>query len=189
MIRTGIYGGTFNPIHVGHTQLGASLVEQGLVDELWYMVSPQNPFKVNQHLLDDEARLHMARLAIPQDSKLSVSDFEFGLPRPSYMIHTLQALVSTYPRRTFTLVIGADNWERFPQWYRAQDILQSFPLIVIPRPGFSTLHLPPTVQLSATPLMDVSSTRIREQIRQGTYDGSELHPAVWQEIQAHQYYK
>lgn len=189
MIRTGIYGGSFNPIHTGHTTLGKALVDSGMVDELWFLVSPQNPLKKDSELLDDQHRLELARIAVEESDVLRVSDFEFTLPRPSYMINTLEKLESAYPHRAFTLVIGADNWERFPRWYKSEEILAKYPIIVYPRPGFLLENVPETVQIADTPLLDISSTEIRERISQGKFDGEGLHPAVWKEIQEKGYYK
>ncbi len=180
---TGIYGGTFNPIHNGHLQLGRALVETGMVEELWFLVSPQNPFKVNQELMPDEERLRLTRLAVRGDRRLKVSDFEFRMPRPSYMVHTLEAMRHHYPRREFILVIGADNWERFPGWYRHEEILLHHRLIVYPRPGYSLENLPPNAIVAQTPLLDISSTAIREQMRTNPdYQGEGLPPAVWKEL-------
>ena len=189
MVRTGIYGGTFNPIHNGHTQLGQALVQDGMVDELWFLVSPQNPLKVDQKLLDDEARLRLAHLAIQETEKLHVSDFEFHLPRPSYMVNTLACLSRQYPDREFILVIGADNWERFHCWYHAQEILQHYRLIIYPRPGYQIENIPQGVVVAQTPFINISSTDIRNSIGRGDYDGSGLHPAVWKEITLNGYYK
>ncbi len=105
----GIYGGSFNPIHQGHLALGRWLVRHTLVDELWFMVSPQNPLKPAAGLLDDNARLRLARLAVGRSRRLRVSDFEFSLPRPSFMADTLAALRQAHPEHDFVLVIGADN--------------------------------------------------------------------------------
>ena len=129
---TGIYGGSFNPIHEGHVCLAKALAESGFVDEMWLLVSPQNPFKVNAELLDDEERLHLARLAVADVPGVEVCDREFTLPRPSYMYNTLTALSAEHPDREFVLVIGADNWERFPDWYRSKDILSAYRVIVYP---------------------------------------------------------
>ena len=184
----GIFGGTFNPIHVGHTQLGEILVHEGLVDQLWFMVSPQNPFKVNDELLDDEERLALARLAVAESKCLRVSDFEFRLPRPSYMVHTLERLRSRYPKREFVLVIGADNWERFPQWYQSEEIMRRHRLIIYPRPGYTVENLPEGATLAQTPLLDISSTEIRTRIPQPGYHGEGLHPKVWEEIKHKHFY-
>lgn len=182
---TGIYGGSFNPIHLGHTRLGRALCDMGLVDELWFMVSPQNPLKAgNASLLADDVRLHLARLAVEQTPRLRVSDFEFSLPRPSYMVRTLELLSEAHCDREFVLVIGADNWQRFPRWHRHNDILARHRVIVYPRPGYPLPpQLPPGVTLARTPLIPYSSTDIRDRIRQGTFNGEGLHPAVWKEIQ------
>ena len=128
---TGIYGGSFNPIHEGHLSLAKALAESGLVDEMWLLVSPQNPFKVNADLLDDEERLRLARLAVADVQGVEVCDREFSLPRPSYMYNTLRALSKEHPDREFVLVIGADNWERFPDWYRSKAILSKYRVIII----------------------------------------------------------
>jgi len=188
--RTGIYGGTFDPIHTGHVQLGEALLSSDLLDELWYMVSPQNPFKVGCRLLDDDARIRLARLAIQENERLHVSDFEFHLPRPSYMLHTLQNLEQTFPDREFLLVIGADNWQRFPRWYHHEEILSHYRIIIFPRPGCTIQEpLAPGVQVACTPLLDISSTEIRHRIHSdSTYSGQGLPPAVWEEIRNKGYY-
>ena len=188
----GIYGGSFNPIHQGHLALGRWLVRHALVDELWFMVSPQNPLKPAAGLLDDDARLSLARLAVGRSRRLHVSDFEFSLPRPSFMADTLAALRQSHPEHEFILIIGADNWHAFPRWHHPDDILAHHSLIVYPRPGYAVdaTTLPHGVTLVATPLLDISSTQIRHAIATDpTYDGQGLHPRVWKEIQAREYYK
>ena len=188
-IVTGIYGGSFNPIHNGHTTLGKALVKQGLVDELWFLVSPQNPFKVDDKLLRDKERLRLTRLAIKGRAHLAVCDSEMKLPRPSYMVITLEHLREKYPEREFVLVIGADNWERFPQWYHHDEILQKHRVIIYPRPGYELSNVPANILIANTPLLDISSTVIREQIKAGTYKGEDLAPAVWKEIKKKGYYQ
>jgi len=188
-VLTGIYGGSFNPIHNGHTTLGRMLVRQGLVDELWFLVSPQNPFKVDAKLLDDKARLHLTRLAIRGKRHLAVCDIEMKLPRPSYMVRTLERLREEYPDREFLLVIGADNWERFPQWYQHDEILRNHRIIIYPRPGYELKDVPAGITIANTPLLDISGTAIREKIKAGEYEGEDLHPAVWKEIKKKGYYQ
>lgn len=183
--RTGIYGGSFNPIHLGHVSLAKALAESSLVDEMWLLVSPQNPFKANANLLDDETRLRLARLAVSDVPGVEVCDREFFLPRPSYMFNTLTALSREHPDREFVLVIGADNWERFPDWYRSSDILAAYRVIIYPRPGFVLPDVPKGVTIADTPLLDISSTAIRRRIANDPdYDGEGLPPAVWKEIKA-----
>lgn len=181
--RTGIYGGSFNPIHEGHVALAKALADSGLVDEMWLLVSPQNPFKVDAHLLDDEERLHLARLAVRDVPGVEVCDREFFLPRPSYMYKTLRALSKEHPEREFVLVIGADNWERFPDWYRSKDILSVYHIIIYPRPGYTLRNVPSGVTVADTPLLDISSTEIRQRITSDSdYAGEGLPPVVWEEI-------
>ena len=115
-IKTGIYGGSFNPIHNGHIAIARKMTELAGLDEVWLVVSPQNPLKERGDLLDDRLRLEMTRMALAPYPKLKASDFEFALPRPSYMWNTLQALSAAHPDREFTLLIGADNWEVFSRW-------------------------------------------------------------------------
>ncbi len=183
--RTGIYGGSFNPIHQGHISLAKALAESSLVDEMWLLVSPQNPFKANANLLDDETRLRLTRLAVNDVPGVEVCDREFSLPRPSYMFNTLTALSREHPDREFVLVIGADNWERFPDWYRSSDILAAYRVIIYPRPGFVLPDVPKGITIADTPLLDISSTAIRRRIANDPdYDGEGLPPAVWKEIKA-----
>ena len=125
MIRTGIFGGSYNPIHIGHLALANYLCEYGELDELWFMVSPQNPFKAHSSdLWDDNLRLELVRLAVEGYPKLHASDFEFHMPRPSYTVNTLEKLREAYPDREFILIIGADNWLSFPRWKDADIIMK-----------------------------------------------------------------
>ena len=187
--KTGIYGGSFNPIHEGHICLAKMLADSGLVDEMWLLVSPQNPFKIDADLLDDDERLRLARLAVADVPGVEVCDREFSLPRPSYMYNTLQALSKEHPDREFVLVIGADNWERFPDWYRSKDILSAYRVIIYPRPGYTLGKLPRRVKVANTPLLDISSTEIRRQIASNPdYNGEGLPPVVWEEIKEKGYY-
>ena len=155
MIRTGIFGGSFNPIHNGHISLARQLKEKAGLDEVWLMVSPQNPLKQVADLLSDEARLEMARRALKHEEGIIASDYEMHLPKPSYTWNTLQALSKEYPDREFVLMIGGDNWDLFDKWYRAEDIKKNYEIVVYTRtpgdPGF----------------IDISSTEIRRRIREG----------------------
>ena len=155
MIRTGIFGGSFNPIHNGHIILARQLKERAGLDEVWLMVSPQNPLKQHADLLADEARMEMARKAVEGEEGIMACDYEMHLPRPSYTWNTLQALSHDYPDREFVLMIGGDNWKLFDRWYHAEDIRQHFEIVVYTRtpgdPGF----------------IDISSTEIRRRIREG----------------------
>lgn len=180
MKRIGIYGGSFNPIHNGHIAIAKEMIAQACLDEVWLMVSPQNPLKPIGSLLDDDKRLLMAQTALKDIPGIKASDYEFRLPRPSYMWNTLQSLSRDYPDCTFTLLIGADNWAVFPQWHRADDIIAHYPICIHPRTGYplDPSSLPATVRLIDTPLHDVSSTQVREFIAQG----KDISPLVPQSI-------
>ena len=165
----GIFGGSFNPIHNGHIALAKAFLEKENLDEVWFMVSPQNPFKVNQHLLSDHLRLEMVRKALENESQLVVSDYEFHLPRPSYTWLTLQHLKEDYPQDNFTLLVGGDNWAAFDRWYHADDILSNYQIVVFPRRGEneSTVNLTQGVHFLNAPLIDISSTEIRRYVQEG----------------------
>ena len=191
-MRIGIYGGSFNPIHRGHTELAASIVRQGLVDELWLMVSPLNPLKSGEvsDIAEYEHRLTMAELATRGIEGVRVSDFECRLPLPSYTITTLGELQKAYPDHEFTLVIGADNWERFPCWYHADEIITRFPILIYRRPGcpMDEASLPHTVRVVETPLFDISSTQIRQSVQRGRMMRRWLSPKVAQYIKKNHLY-
>ena len=191
-MRIGIYGGSFNPIHKGHTELARAIVEQGCVDELWMLVSPLNPLKQDEttDIAEYAHRLRMAELATEGIDGVRVSDFESHLPLPSYMVTTLGELDKAYPEHEFVLVIGADNWERFPRWYHADEILANYPILIYRRPGctIDETSLPPTVQVVTTPLYDISSTDIRTSARRGRLLRRWLDPKVANYIKRHKLY-
>lgn len=179
--RTGIFGGSFNPIHIGHLALANYLCEYGGIDEVWFMVSPQNPHKEEQGLYPEKFRLHLVESAIRDYPRFKASDFEFSLPRPSYTIHTLQKLKETYPGRSFELIVGSDNWHSFHKWKDAEQIIAGNRILVYPRPGHPVDEntLPATVRLVKAPLLDISSTFIREAMAAGKDVRYFLHPEVW----------
>ena len=186
--KIGLFGGSFNPIHNGHISLARQLRRLAQLDEVWLMVSPQNPWKQQADLLDDERRLQMAQLALEGKKGIVASDYEFSLPRPSYTWNTLQHLQSDYPHHVFTLLIGGDNWERFSGWYHADDILHNYSIVVYPRRGstIDSTALPPNVTIADTRLLNYSSTDIRERVRQGRSVRRLVPPAI--EPLVRQYY-
>lgn len=176
MIRTGIFGGSFNPIHKGHILLARKLKKEAGLDEVWLMVSPQNPLKQSQELLDDEARLEMALEAVKGEKGIIASDYEMHLPKPSYTWNTLEALKKDYPDREFVLMIGGDNWDLFDKWYRAEDIKANYEIAVYTRtPGDEGY-------------INISSTDIRERVKAGKGIGRLVPKAVAEIIKAKGYY-
>lgn len=184
-IKTGIYGGSFNPIHNGHIALARHLLQEAELDEIWFVVSPQNPFKVQQQLLDDDKRLLLVRKALAPYPQLVASDFEFSLPRPSYMWHTLQGMSAQWPDRELHLIIGADNWLCFDRWYHADDIRSTYPIIIYPRQGYDIVSsaLPQGVRLVNTPLYNVSSTEIRADVAAGRDISSKVPSTILSEVE------
>ena len=184
-IKTGIYGGSFNPIHNGHIALARHLLQEAELDEIWFVVSPQNPFKVQQQLLADDKRLLLVRKALAPYPQLVASDFEFSLPRPSYMWHTLQGMSAQWPDRELHLIIGADNWLCFDRWYHADDIRSTYHIIIYPRQGYDIVSsaLPQGVRLVNTPLYNVSSTEIRADVAAGRDISSKVPSTILSEVE------
>lgn len=181
-IRTIIFGGSFDPIHKGHTSLAEAILERDVADEIWFMVTPQNPLKKEKKQTAEEIRLQMVEIALKDKPRMKASNFEFSLPRPSYTFHTLQALEKEFPQRKFILLIGADNWEKFDQWYRHDEILQNYHIIVYPRHNESRPQLPDTVEWFESELFDISSTQIRETIRESKDFSKMVEPEIYNYI-------
>ena len=191
MSSIGIFGGSFNPIHKGHVALARQLLRRARLDEVWFLVSPQNPLKPQSSLLDDNMRLEMARLALKDEPCLVASDYEFHMPRPSYTWNTLQHLSQDYPQHRFTLLIGADNWQLFGQWRNSCEIIENYPIVIYPRDGYpiDEASLPPNVRLVNTRLYNMSSTLIRQLIADGRGVRRYLHPDVISYIESNHLYK
>lgn len=168
-MKIGIYGGSFNPVHFGHVGLAKWVIEHTDLDELWLLVSPNNPLKPAGMLAPEEERLAAVREAIKDIPGLKASDFEFSLSRPSYTANTLRALQAAYPEHEFTLVIGEDNIAIFNQWREYEYILENFRVFVYPRITNERLkserlkNAKNVIFLANAPLFDISSTEIRAQ--------------------------
>ena len=139
-MKVGIYGGSFNPIHNGHIKLAEIFLQEACLDEVWFMVSPQNPFKINDKLLDDTLRLQLVRKALNGKKGMVACNYEFRLPKPSYTWDTLQRLSADFPTYEFVLLIGGDNWQAFDKWYHAEDILANYRIAVYPRKSDETVE-------------------------------------------------
>lgn len=165
-MKTGLFFGSFNPIHTGHLIIANYMASFTQLDEVWLVVSPHNPLKEKKGLGNMYDRLEMARLATEKAEHLKVSNIEFGLPQPSYTIDTLTHLQEKYPERTFSLIMGADNLASFKKWKNYEVLLKNYQLYVYPRPGIDLAEWEnhPSVILTDTPQMDISSTFIRKAI-------------------------
>lgn len=165
----GLFFGSFNPVHTGHMIIANYMVSQTTLDEVWMVVSPQNPFKKRSNLADQYARLHLVKLAIGNTEGLRASDIEFKLPKPSYTIDTLAHLRDQYPQYKFALIMGGDNLPTLPKWKNYEIILRDFQLYVYQRPGVELGELAnhPNVHIQEAPLMQLSATYIRKAIQEG----------------------
>lgn len=164
-IRTGYFGGSFNPIHEGHIRLADHACRLGLVDEVWFVVSPKNPLKPTADPGDATERLAAVRKALVHYPHLIASDFELDKPLPSYTADNLRSASAQHPERRFVLIIGGDNLDTFTQWKDYEVLLRDYDILVYPRPG-ATNTIPPgwhRVTLLDGPQMDISSTAIRQQ--------------------------
>ncbi|WFE84705.1 nicotinate (nicotinamide) nucleotide adenylyltransferase [Parabacteroides chongii] len=168
-LKTGIFSGSFNPVHIGHLALANWLCEFAGLDELWFLITPHNPLKDREELMDDQLRYELVEAAIAGYPKFRASDFEFSLPQPTYTIDTLRALDRTYPDRQFHFIMGADNWAFIKRWKESDVLISSYPILIYPRKGYEII-LPanfPDIRAVEAPLMEVSSTFIRQSLKDG----------------------
>ena len=167
-MKIGLYFGSFNPIHIGHLAIANYMLEYSDMDQIWFVVSPQNPLKKRGSLLADYHRLEMVNRAIVKEPRFKASNIEFALPKPSYTIDTLTYIREKHPNHQFALIIGSDNLKSFHKWKNFQLLLNNYELYVYPRPGFSEqdITLEGNIHLIQAPLMEVSSSFIRKAIQE-----------------------
>jgi len=170
-MKIGLYFGSFNPIHVGHLILANHVVENTDLQQVWFVISPQNPFKEKKTLLADYHRLAMVEIAIEGNEKLRASNIEFGMPQPNYTIVTLAKLKEKYPQHEFTLIMGEDNLKSLDKWYNFEQIVTNYPILVYPRitneiSTFDFKKYPNIQLLHDVPLMNISSSFIRKAIHE-----------------------
>ena len=170
-MRIGIFGGSFDPIHIGHAIIAQHIISCGGVDRLWFMVSPVNPLKVDKERnVADTDRLRMVEMVSRPMDGVETSAFEFTMPKPSYTIDTLNALQEKFPNDEFCLIIGGDNWEVFGKWRNSKEILAKYHVFVYPRLGYKVdipNELKDRVTLIEAPVIELSSTQIRERLAKG----------------------
>lgn len=168
MTTIGILGGSFNPVHIGHMILASYLSQWGYVDEVWLTLSPRNPLKDPSELIPDLRRLAMLNIAVKGSANIDICDIELSMPRPSYTVRTLELLRERNPDKKFKLIIGSDNWRNFDRWREPQKILDEFGVIVYLRPGYPVAKSNVEgLEIANAPLLDISSTFVRQAISRG----------------------
>ncbi len=169
MKQTGLFFGSFNPIHIGHLALANYMVEFEGLDEVWFVLSPQNPFKEKSDLLDASLRIKMVKLATEEQERYRVEDIELSLPTPSYTIDSLKALENKYPGHQFTIIMGADNLLRLHHWKAYEEIAGNYAILVYPRPNCNVdiNTLPKHCKLTNAPQIEVASSDIRQWLKEG----------------------
>jgi len=189
-MKIGLYFGSFNPIHVGHLIIASFIANNTEIEQVWLVVTPQNPFKTSNSLLNEYHRLHLVQLAVEDDPLLKWSDIEFKLPKPSYSIDTLTYLSEKYKQHEFSIVIGSDSYNNLHKWKNADVIVRDFSIYVYQRPGFSTKTVPQNnISFLNAPFLDISATAIRESIKKGKSIRYLVPDKVLKEIERNNYYK
>ena len=189
-MKIGLYFGSFNPIHTGHCIVAHQMAYQTDLQQVWLVVSPQNPFKPSNGLLNEYHRLHLAKLAIQGMDRLRATDIEFHLPRPSYTIDTLIYLEEKFPQHEFCIVMGSDGLQNLHKWKNAETLVQRTDFYVYPRPGFPlSTSLKANITAVNAPLLDISATFIRDQIKAGNDIHYLVPEPVREEIEKNGYYR
>ncbi|HCL05652.1 MAG TPA: nicotinic acid mononucleotide adenylyltransferase [Chitinophagaceae bacterium] len=189
-MNIGLYFGSFNPVHTGHLIIASHVVNQTNIQQVWLVVSPQNPFKSTTGLLNEYDRLHLVNLAIDDETRIRASDVEFKLPRPSYTIDTLTYLREKYPQHQFSIIMGSDGFQNLPKWKNADLLIREYPFVIYKRPGFDVTDTwKASVQILDAPMLDISATLIRTNIREGKSIRYLVPDKVREEIERNNYYK
>ena len=190
-MKTGLFFGSFNPIHIGHLAIAQYMLEHTDMDKIWFVVSPQNPFKTKETLLDQQHRLVMVRIATENDPRLEASNIEFSLPIPSYTVHTLTHMREAFPNEDFALIMGQDNLASLHKWKNYTSILEWHDVYVYPRPYAknSVLAEHPKIHLTQAPMMDISAQFIRKCIEEKKAVNYFLPAKIYQYIDEMNFYK
>ncbi len=189
-MKIGLFFGSFNPIHTGHLIIASQLLNQTPLQKIWFIISPQNPFKESKALLNEYDRLHLLNVAVSDDDRLRASDIEFSLPRPSYTSVTLAHLGEKYPGHEFSIIMGSDSFQNLDKWKNAQFIIGNYPIYVYKRPGFEVNNkIGAQLQPVEAPLLEISATEIRRLIKEGKSIRYMVPDNVREEIERSGYYK
>jgi nicotinate-nucleotide adenylyltransferase len=189
-MKIGLYFGSFNPVHIGHCIIASHFVQNTDLEKVWMVVSPHNPFKESASLLNEYHRLHLVKLATENETRLKASDIEFHLPRPSYTIDTLTYLKEKHPEHAFSIIMGSDGLQNLHKWKNAAVMVKEHDIYLYKRPGFEIINtLNARIHAAEAPLLEISSTHIREMIKQGKSVRYLVPDKVLEEIELYHYYR
>lgn len=189
-MNIGLYFGSFNPIHIGHLIIANHVLNETPINRIWFIISPQNPFKESKTLLNEFDRLHLVRLATQDDNRIKCSDIEFGLPKPSYTSNTLTFLSEKHPEHQFSLIMGSDSYQNLDKWKNYETIINNYPIYVYKREGYEikkAFHKEAII-LDA-PIIQISASQIREYIRSAKSIRYLVPETVREEIESRKFYK
>ena len=189
-MNIGLYFGSFNPIHIGHLIIANHVLNETFINKIWFIVSPQNPFKESKTLLNEFDRLHLVRLATQDDNRIKCSDIEFNLPKPSYTSNTLAFLSEKYPEHQFSIIMGSDSYQNLGKWKNYEAIINNYPVYVYKREGYEIKKTfdKEAVTLNA-PIIQISASQIREHIRSAKSIRYLVPEVVREEIESRKFYK
>lgn len=189
-MKIGLYFGSFNPVHVAHLIIANHILNETDIEKIWFIISPQNPFKAENSLLNEYHRLHLVNLATENDNRMKASDIEFSLPKPSYTVNTLAYLAEKHPEHEFCVILGSDSFQNFDKWKNYEVIVKNYSIYVYLRPGFEiTNTIRANLHLVNAPLLQLSATHIRKCIAEGKSIRYMVPDVVLEEIERGGYYK
>ena len=190
-MKIGLYFGSFNPIHNGHLIIANYIVQNTGLDQVWFVISPQNPLKKSAALLNEYHRLYLVQVSIEDEPALKATDIEFRLPKPSYTINTLTYLTEKFPSHQFAVIMGSDSYQNLPEWKNYQQLLNNYAVYVYERPGFTpeNKYENATVHFLKAPLLEISSTYIRKAVKDGKSIRYLVPEKVRLEIEQNGYYR
>ncbi len=187
-MKIGLYFGSFNPIHTGHLIIASHTINHTDLDEVWFIVSPQNPFKKTAGLLNEQHRLSLVKIALEGERALKASNVEFNLPRPSYTIDTLAYLAEKYPKHTFSILMGSDGFSNIGKWKNYKEILKNYVIYIYKRPSFPVTATGGELKILDSPMLEISATTIRKLIKDGKSIRYLVPDSVMEEIHNNRYY-